>query len=126
MLARLARPKTRAQALADGDLVDCTRAAAWCGFQVPVAMSFAAWEETVGRMSSVATTQERADAGQRLRTVCRAAALAVQQYQKAGVVLPSIRFTVPAAAGTGSVRCRLRAGAEGGQPFITMTLDGET
>src|SRR5579885_537438 len=38
---------TRAQALADGVLVDVTAAAREVGFKVPVAMTIAAWKEAV-------------------------------------------------------------------------------
>lgn len=126
MLATMARPKTRAQALRDGDLVDCSRAAAWLGFRVAAAMTTAAWEEVVGAHGPRATLQERADAGKRLRSVWQGAAKAVATYRNAGVVLPSIRFTHPAATRPSQlVRLLLAAGVDNGRPYVTLSLEGE-
>lgn len=126
LLAKVSRPKTRADALRDGDLVGCTRAAAWLGFRVDAAMSTGAWEETVGVHDARATLQERADAGTRLRSVWTKAAASVATYKAKGVVLPAIRFTHPAATNPRrQVRLVLRAGVEDGRPYVTLSLEGE-
>lgn len=126
LLAKVSTPKTRAQALRDGDLVDCTRAAAWLGFRVDAAMTTGAWEETIGVTDARATVKERADAGTRLRSVWQAATRAVATYRAQGVVLPSIRFHHPAAAKPQRlVRLVLRAGVESGRPYVTLSLEGE-
>lgn len=127
MLADVAKPRTRAQALADGHLFDVTRAAAWMGFQVAAAMTEAAWEETVGIQTARSTVKERAMAGERLRSVWQAAAKAVQVYKVRGAVLPAIRFTHPAASNPRRlVRLVLRAGVESGTPYVTVALEGES
>ena len=126
LLRQVSRPKTRAQAMRDGDLVDCTRAAAWLGFTVDAAMTTAAWEETIGVTDARATLQERADAGTRLRSVWTKASEAVKVYRSRGVVLPAIRFSHPAAGKVRQVRLLLRAGVESGRPYVTLSLEGES
>lgn len=126
LLAQVSKPRTRSQALADGLLVDVTRAAAWMGFQVPASMTLAAWEEAVGVQTSRATVKERAAAGSRLRSVWSAAAKAVSTYKARGIVLPAIRFHHSAAADPRRmVRLVLQAGVEGGKPYVNMALEGE-
>ena len=125
LLRKVGKPKTRAEALRDGDLVDCTRAAAWLGFRVSAAMTVAAWEETVGRHDPHATARERADAGDRLRSVWAAATAAVSAYQAKGVVLPSLRFLHRAHPKPRQVHLVLRAGVEAGIPYVTLSLEGE-
>jgi hypothetical protein len=125
LLRTASRPLSRADALRQGLLVDCTQAAAWMGFTTPAAMTAAAWEETVGHHTLASTLQERADAGVRLRSVWQLAAHACQIYKAQGIVLPSIAFRVRSAAGARFVRCRLAAGMEHGQPFVTLSLEGE-
>lgn len=125
LLRKVSRPKTRAEALRDGDLVDCTRAAAWLGFRVSAAMTVAAWEETVGRHDPHATARERAEAGDRLRSVWAAATAAVAAYKSKGVVLPSIRFLHRAYPKPRQVNLVLRAGVDAGTPYVTLSLEGE-
>lgn len=127
LLAKVSQPKTRAQAVRDGDLVDCTRAAAWLGFRVDAAMTTGAWEETVGVTDARATLQERADAGTRLRSVWTKASASVAAYRAKGVVLPAIQFSHPAASNPRRlVRLQLRAGVENGRPYVTLSLEGES
>ena len=125
LLAQVSRPKTRAEALRDGLLVDCTQAAAWMGFQTSAAMSVTAWEELIGLHTVASTLRERADAGTRLRTVWQHAARACQAYKAQGIVLPSILFRARSADGRRSVRCCLAASVEAGHPSLTLSLEGE-
>lgn len=125
LLAKVSRPLSRDEALKAGHLVECTQAAAWMGFRTHAAMTTAAWEETIGHHTIASTVKERADAGTRLRNVWAAAAHACQVYKAQGVVLPSITFRARSADGARWVRCCLAAGTERGQPFITLSLEGE-
>lgn len=124
LLRKVSRVKTRTEALRDGDLVDCTRAAAWLGFRVAAAMTTAAWEECIGVTDARATAQERADAGTRLRAVWQAASAAVATYKARNVVLPSIRFQHRAVSRR-QVTLLLRAGVDAGTPYVTLSLEGE-
>lgn len=128
MLAKVSRPLSRAEALRDGHLVDCTQAAAWMGFRTSSAMTASAWEETIGHHTLASTLKERADAGTRLRNVWALAARTCQVYKARGVVLPSIMFRVRSADGARWVSCCLSAGIESpsGHPFVTLSLEGET
>lgn len=126
LLRNAARPRTRAELLRVGELIDCTRPASWVGFQVNAAMTKGAFEETVGAETPGMSKADKAAAGKRLHDAWRTAALACRDYQRRGVVLPSISFLLSSADGIRKVRCRLSAGVEFGRPFITMTLDGET
>lgn len=127
LLRKVSRPLSRQDALREGLLVDCTQAAAWMGFRTHAAMTLAAWEETIGHHTIASTLKERADAGTRLRNVWAIASQACQQYKAQGVVLPSIAFRARSADGARWVRCRLAAGTEPtGQPYVTLSLEGET
>lgn len=126
LLAKVSAPKSRQAALRDGELVDCTRAAAWLGFRVDAAMTTAAWDETIGITGDRATRQERADAGDRLRSVWKQASKSVAAYRAKGVVLPSIQFYHRAARAKRLVSLNLRAGVEAGRPYLTLSLEGES
>lgn len=52
---------TRAQALADGELVDVTKTAREAGFRVPVAMTAAAWNKTVAWSETDSARQVQQD-----------------------------------------------------------------
>lgn len=125
LLATAARPLTRAEAIHRGMIVDCTQAASWLGFQLPAAMSLAAWDETVGHHTVASTTRERVEAGARLREVWKAAASACLAYRQAGVVRDRLHFTTGSVAGKRLARLVLSVSLDGGQPVVTITLEGE-
>lgn len=69
---------TRAQALEDGVLVDVTEAAKEAGFRVPVAMTTAAWADTVEWTEADSKRQTEQDQSGRLWDVLWMAYLAVR------------------------------------------------
>lgn len=70
---------TRAQALEDGVLVDVTEAAKEAGFRVPVAMTTAAWADTVEWTEADSKRQTEQDQSGRLWDVLWMAYLAVRR-----------------------------------------------
>lgn len=70
---------TRAQALADGVLVDVTETAREAGFRVPVAMTAAAWSKTVAWSDADSARQTHQDVSGRLWDVSWMAFLAARR-----------------------------------------------
>lgn len=70
---------TRAQALEDGVLVDVTETAREAGFRIPVAMTAAAWADTVEWTEADSKRQTGQDQSGRLRDVVWMAYLAARR-----------------------------------------------
>lgn len=124
-LSDLARPMTRAEALASGALIDTTAAASWMGFRVPAAVTAAVWAEIVGDPGAHATAAERLHGAQQLRLLWKSCQEAVLLYRSRGIVLGAVRFRCPGAKSGRPVALRAISSVECGQSVLTLLLDGE-
>lgn len=121
-LASFAKPISRAEAIRQGHLVDCTQAAAWAGFRTPAAVSADVWEECIGH-HSIGTREDHRAAGLRLSSFWFDAARALAKYKRSGVVLPSVGFSARSVDGKRRVALLMTAGFDqAGQVHITVTL----
>lgn len=120
---------TRAQAIADGVLVDVTRAAAEAGFRLPVAMTAAAWADCVAWSNADGERQTHQDRSGRLWDVVWMASKAARQAQDAARV-PFQLYRVPRDGR--SIRARLTTlhlhigPGDDGEPVITILMSDES
>lgn len=119
---------TRAQAIADGTLVDVTSVARGFGFCIPVAITAAAWQDCVHWTPSDSAAQTHQDEVARLRDVLWIALHAAKAAPQSEVVpfqLSRIprdgRSNVPRLA-----RLKMMVGpGDCGEPVITILLPNE-
>lgn len=108
---------TRAQALADGFLVDLTSAARGKGFCIPVACTIGVWSECVGQ----GTVSPRAMFELRVLLLLQACFRAARASRDGD---DRITFTVETARGP--VECWALCGpGDNAEPVITIMLQGE-
>lgn len=118
---------TRAQAIADGTLVNVTETALEAGFRIPVAMTAAAWADCVAWSDADSERQTHQDESGRLWDVLWMASLAARRAQ--GERCPFQLYRVP--RGGRATRPRLTTlhmhigPGDAGEPVITLLLPGE-
>lgn len=118
---------TRAQAIADGTLVNVTETALEAGFRIPVAMTAAAWADCVAWSDADSERQTHQDESGRLWDVLWMASLAARRAQ--GERCPFQLYRVP--RGGRATRPRpttlhMHIGpGDAGEPVITLLLPGE-
>lgn len=118
---------TRAEALADGVLIDVTETAREAGFRLPVAMTTGVWSEAVAWSDDpLLLLPVGQDEKGRLRDVLMQACLAARRARDESVLtFDLLRVTDPA---TRPQKITLRmaiAPGDGGEPVITILLPGE-
>lgn len=118
---------TRAQAIADGALVDVSAVAGEAGFRVPVAMTQAAWADYVEWHDVDSHRQVFQDEADRLWDVIYMASLAARRGQGERVTFQLYR--VPRGGRVSRPRLttlQLHIGpGDAGEPVITIMLPGE-
>ena len=118
---------TRAQAIADGTLVNVTETAFEAGFRIPVAMTAAAWADCVAWSDADSERQTHQDESGRLWDVLWMASLAARRAQ--GERCTFQLYRVP--RGGRATRPRpttlhMHIGpGDAGEPVITLLLPGE-
>jgi hypothetical protein len=118
---------TRAEAIADGCLVDVTSAAHSVGFRLPVALTRAAWSDCVEWDDQNSNHQTHQDEAARLRDVLWLAVLSARKSNCAELQFQVLR--VPNDGHTkfpklASLRMTIGPGDEG-EPVITIMLRNE-
>ena len=120
---------TRAQALADGVLVDAGPMAREAGFRWPVALTTAAWEDCVAWSESDSDRQTHQDQSGRLWDVLFMAAYAARANAAAG---PELRFELYRVSRDGHsteaelTTLKLIVGpGDDGEPVMTILLPNE-
>ncbi len=118
---------SRAQAIADGVLVDVTDTAREAGFAVPVAMTAAAWDDCVAWTDADGRRQVPQDESGRLWDVVWMASLAARHTTGSRVAVSLVR--VPRGGRAQSpqqVRLNMDIGpGDQGEPVTTIMLPGE-
>lgn len=118
---------TRADAIADGVLVDVTPTAREAGFSVPVALTEAAWLDCVAWTDADTARQVTQDEAGRLWDVLWMAKLAARRASGGDVVFEMHR--VPRGGRGARPRCaqlRMVIGpGDDGEPVITILMPGE-
>lgn len=118
---------TRAQAIANGVLIDVSEAANQLGFRVPVAMTSAAWGDCVEWSESDNCPPFHQDQASRLAEVLIAARAAARRGQ--GARLPFQLFRVPRGGGSlwpRLVTLHIHIGpGDQGEPVITVLMPDE-
>lgn len=121
---------TRAQAIADGVLVDVANMAQEAGFRIPVAMSIAAWTDCVAWSDEDSKRQVYQDESGRLWDVLYVASLAARRAR--GSALNTVNFElyrVPCCGHAVQPRktaLKLHVGpGDAGEPVITIMLPNE-
>lgn len=112
---------TRAEALADGVLVDASALARDCGFRFPVALTSAAWADCVAVPLDVCGQDETG----RLWDVLNCLAFAARQGKQADTVWFSV---VVRTSDTHHETVKLKAvcgPGDEGEPVVTVMLPGE-
>lgn len=119
---------TRAQALADGVLIDVTETAQEAGFRLPVALTSAAWHQTVEWTDADSRRQTPQDEAGRLWDVLWMAYLAARRASGSC----RVQFQLLAVPRGGAARrprlmvLTMQIGAgDGGEPVITIMLPNE-
>lgn len=118
---------TRADAIADGTLIDVTATAREAGFRLPVAMTAAAWVHCVAWSEADSLRQTYQDESGRLWDVVWMAAIAARKAQ--GERVPFQLYRVQ--RGGSSTRPRLTTlhlhigPGDAGEPVITILLPNE-
>ena len=113
---------TRAQALADGVLVDASRLAPEAGFKVPVALTAAAWELCVTVPSGAKAAQDETGRLWDVLMMCRYA-IRGQKLEEC-----DLRFGLAVVTGRGSELVTLKAvmgPGDDGRPCLTIMLPEE-
>jgi len=120
---------TRAQALADGVLIDAGPMAREVGFRWPVAITVAAWEDCIAWNESDSERQTHQDQSGRLWDVLFMAADAARTRAEAG---PELRFELYRVPRVGRAtkaeltRLKLVIGpGDAGEPVMTVLLSNE-
>ena len=120
---------TRAQAIADGVLVDVSELAGDAGFRHPVAMTAGAWADCVAWSSEDSYAQVHQDQTGRLWDVLWMASRAVRCASSGQSELLFELDRIPRdGRSTQAVRCQLKVVAgpgDSGEPVITVLLPGE-
>lgn len=118
---------TRAEAIADGTLVDVTEMAREAGFRIPVAMTAAAWGDCVAWSDADSERQTHQDESGRLWDVLWMASLAARRAQ--GERVPFQFYRVPhggRATWPRLTTLHLRVGpGDTGEPVITILTPSE-
>jgi len=120
---------TRAQALADGVLVDVSETAREAGFRWPVAMTRAAWEDCVAWSEEDSQRQVHQDEAGRLWDVLWMAYYAIRNAPSGDGQIVYSLYRVPRDGKSIEVvltRLKVVAGpGDDGDPVITLLLPGE-
>lgn len=115
---------TRAQAIADGVLVDVTPTAYEAGFKWPVALTHAVWEDCVAWSGEDSTKQSYQDQSGRLWDVLFMAYVAIRTRPQAGSVIHYALHRVPRdGVSTQAQRTELKivlSGGDDGEPVLTI------
>lgn len=120
---------TRAQAIADGVLVDITETAREAGFQRPVAMTDAAWNDCVAWSDTDTAAQTYQDESGRLWDVLTMAMFAIRRQRTPVQMLNFELLRVPrdghsAQATTATLKLMIGPGDDG-MPVLTILLPSE-
>ena len=121
---------TRAEALADGVLVDASTVAREAGFKVPVAITQAAWSDCVAWSEADSKRQTHQDESGRLWDVLWMAFVAVRRSPSSkGPLLSYQLYRVPCGGKAQEAKLttlELHIGpGDAGEPVITIGLPGE-
>lgn len=120
---------TRAEALADGVLIDAGPMAREAGFRWPVAITVAAWEDCIAWNESDSERQTHQDQSGRLWDVLFMAADAARTRVEAGPELRFELYRVPRGGRTTKAeltRLKLVIGpGDAGEPVMTILLPNE-
>jgi len=120
---------TRAQAIADGVLVDVSEMAWEAGFKFPVALSRAAWEDCVAWSDEDSARQIHQDQSGRLWDVLWMAWVKVRVSPKAGSVINYALLRIPRdGVATEAVKGELKiilSNGDDGEPVLTIMLPNE-
>lgn len=118
---------TRANAIADGALVDVSAMAGEAGFRIPVAMTAAAWADCVAWNEADSQRQARQDESGRLWDVLWMASLVARRAQRERC--PFQLYRVPRGGRTTRPRLttlHLHIGpGDAGEPVITILMPNE-
>lgn len=118
---------TRAEAIADGTLIDVTEAAREAGFRLPVALTAAAWADCVEWRAADSQRQTLQDEAGRLWDVVWMASIAARKAQGARVPFQLYRVS----RGGRATRPRLMTlhlhigPGDAGEPVITILMPNE-
>lgn len=118
---------TRAEALADGVLLDVTETAREAGFQLPVAMTTGVWSEAVAWSDDplLLTPVGQNEKG-RLWDVLMQACIAARRARNESVLSFDVLRVTYAATQPQKITLRMAIGTgDGGEPVITILLPGE-
>ena len=120
---------TRAQAIADGVLIDVSELARDAGFRHPVAMTAGAWVDCVAWSREDSDRQVQQDQTGRLWDLLWMASCAIRAARSDGSELFFELYRVPCdGRSTEAVLCQLKLVAgpgDEGEPVITILLPGE-
>ena len=120
---------TRAQAIADGVLIDVSELARDAGFRHPVAMTSAAWADCVAWSREDSSRQVHQDQTGRLWDVLWMASCAIRRADRDGSELFFELYRVPRdGRSSDAVLCQLKLVAgpgDQGEPVITILLPRE-
>ena len=120
---------TRAQAIADGVLIDVSELARDAGFRHPVAMTSGAWADCVAWSRENSDRQVHQDQTGRLWDVLWMASCAIRATRSAESEMFFELYRVPCdGRSTEAVLCQLKLVAgpgDQGEPVITVLLPGE-
>jgi len=119
---------TRAQAIADGVLIDVTRDATEAGFRYPMAITQTAWEDCVAWTDDDSNKQTHQDQRGRLWDVLWMARMAVAENKNASTVHYKL-YRVPRDGKTREARLtqlKIHIGpGDQGEPVLTVMLPTE-
>lgn len=118
---------TRAEALADGVLVDVTKAAQEVGFRLPVAMTKGVWSEAVAWSDDpLHLPPAGQDERGRLWDVLMQARIAARRARNESVLTFDVLRVIYSAAKPTKITLKMAIGpGDGGEPIITILLPGE-
>ncbi|CAG9223702.1 conserved hypothetical protein [Paraburkholderia tropica] len=119
---------TRAQAIADGSLIDVTAQASGSGFKVPVALTAAAWAEVVAWSAEDSARQTHQDERGRLHDLLWVA-FNLARHHKAGNRMPFKHYRV-ARGGNGTRRTPITlvmsiGPGDNAEPVVTFMLPSD-
>jgi len=131
-LQDMARPRSLAELVAAGDLVDCTLMANWHGFQFPCFLTIGAWEAVIGprgKVSAMLPPAEMRRQGERQHSLWRIAAQQMNRYAataKGKRVPDAVPLHVPGVNSADLQRLEIRVATDSaGQLYVTVRLTGE-
>ena len=118
LVASMAKPLTRAQAIAAGSVVDCSAVAAFLGFTFPAAVSLQLWDEAI----RVHQSRSAATAALQLLWTYAQKAVARASAENNGLPSSTIRFQGPG-IGDKDPRLVLHCHIDPGTNAPVLTLD---